>query len=193
VFLWVSKLLYFPLDVEGEVPALPPLKLVGSVIQGARLKLGLTQQRAAKLAGVSRKQWALLEKGENVSVVFLLKVMRALGLTQCPIADDLEVTSSPRGGIDADEVLRLAAELTLLGERLERLAFDAVLPPSERAGEAAAIDAYLRGSDDLPPAAQARLKETLHRVASDSPAVPPQSRPATRTRKREPAERKRRA
>ena len=171
---------------------MPPLKLVGSVIQGARLKLGLTQQRAAKLADVSRKQWALLEKGENVSVVFLLKVMRALGLTQCPIADDLEVTSST-SGIDADEVLRLAAELTLLGERLERLAFDAVLPPSERAGDAAAIDAYLRGGDDLPPAVQARLKETLHRVASDSPAVPPQSPPATRTRKRAPAERKRRA
>jgi transcriptional regulator with XRE-family HTH domain len=169
----------------------PPLELVGQVIHGTRLKHGLTQQRAAKLAGVSRKQWALLEKGENVSVVFLQKVMRSLGLKQCPIAEDLEATSSTRG-VDGDELLRLSAALALIVQRIERLAFETVLPPSERAGDAAAIDAYLRESESLPPALLARVKETLHRTASEGAAVPPQQSP-TRTPKRGAAQRKRRA
>ena len=167
---------------------MPPLELLGLVVQGTRLKQGLTQQRAAKAAGVSRKQWALLEQGENVTVVFLQKVMRALGLKQFPIAEDLSATTSIQG-INVDQLLRLCAELTGLIGRVELLAFEAAVPASERTGDAAAIDAYLRDTDKLPPAIAARVAEVLNRSASDVAQVPPdRSAP-----KREPVRRKRRA
>ena len=168
---------------------MPPLELAGLVVRNTRLNQGLTQQRAARLAGVSRKQWALLESGENVSVVFLQKVMRSLGLTQCPIAEQAEATSSIRG-INVDELLQLCGELALLLQRFERLAFEAALPLSERSGDAAAIDSYLRDTDDLPSDVIARVRSILRRTASDSAPAPPEPAP---TPKREAARRKRRA
>jgi transcriptional regulator with XRE-family HTH domain len=58
-----------------------------SFIRLRRLQRNLTQERLAKLAGVSRQQLALLEEGNNVSLAFLLKVARALELTELPIAE----------------------------------------------------------------------------------------------------------
>ncbi|HUP61366.1 MAG TPA: helix-turn-helix domain-containing protein [Thermoanaerobaculia bacterium] len=149
-----------------------PLEILGMVVQGTRLKRGLTQERAARAAGVSRKQWALLEKGENVSVVFLRKVARSLGLDSVPLGEELE--GSMTGGASALHVpalLHLCDEMLALVERMRILTFDAVLPPSERTGDAAAISAFLENREQLSAADAARLNRSLQRFTSDVAAA----------------------
>lgn len=53
---------------------------LGDFIRAERLRRNLSQERLAALAGVSRAQLVLLEKGENVSLAFLEKVARVLEL-----------------------------------------------------------------------------------------------------------------
>lgn len=62
----------------AALDVMQPLEAIGMIVRAARVKRGRTQQRAASEAAVSRKQWALLEKGQNVSVEFLRKVARTL-------------------------------------------------------------------------------------------------------------------
>lgn len=61
------------------------LESLGECIRLARLERKLTQARLAELAGVSRAQLHQLEKGANVSIVFLIKVARVLELTEVPV------------------------------------------------------------------------------------------------------------
>jgi transcriptional regulator with XRE-family HTH domain len=58
-----------------------------TLIRSKRLESNLSQDALAKLAGVSRRQLALFEEGQNVSLKFLIKVARALRLTELPIAE----------------------------------------------------------------------------------------------------------
>lgn len=60
---------------------------LSDVIRLRRLQRNLTQERLAKMAGVSRRQLSLLEDGRNVSLLFLTKIARALELTELPIGD----------------------------------------------------------------------------------------------------------
>ena len=55
------------------------------VIRQRRRQRNLTQEQLARMAGVSRRQLSLLEDGANVSLVFLLKVAKALELTELQI------------------------------------------------------------------------------------------------------------
>src|SRR3954454_1462707 len=55
--------------------------MLGQTIRSARIKKGLTQAKLARLAGVSRRHLAALEKGANVSVLVLKKVASVLDLT----------------------------------------------------------------------------------------------------------------
>jgi transcriptional regulator with XRE-family HTH domain len=56
--------------------------MLGETIRATRIKKGLTQARLARLAGVSRRHLAALEKGANVSVLVLKKVAFVLDLTE---------------------------------------------------------------------------------------------------------------
>ena len=56
--------------------------MLGETVRSARLKKGLTQAMLARLAGVSRRHLAALEKGANVSVLVLKKVASVLDLTE---------------------------------------------------------------------------------------------------------------
>lgn len=56
--------------------------MLGETIRASRIKKGLTQARLARLAGVSRRHLAALEKGANVSVLVLKKVAFVLDLTE---------------------------------------------------------------------------------------------------------------
>src|SRR6266699_454251 len=56
--------------------------MLGETVRNARIKKGLTQARLARLAGVSRRHLAALEKGANVSVNVLRKVALVLELTE---------------------------------------------------------------------------------------------------------------
>src|SRR5258708_28433226 len=107
------------------------LASLGVFIRIARMERGITQVQAARDAGVSRKQLMLLEKGENVSVKFLLRVARYLELTAIPLDGHLQLVSGGPGL----NVLELVKDLDLLitvAEHARDFAFDAVLPASER-------------------------------------------------------------
>src|SRR5437867_2347209 len=55
--------------------------MLGETVRNARIKEGLTQAKLARLAGVSRRHLAALEKGANVSVLVVKKVASVLDLT----------------------------------------------------------------------------------------------------------------
>src|SRR6185369_2008169 len=56
--------------------------MLGETIKEARIRKGLTQARLAKMAGVSRRHLAALEKGANVSILVLRKVTAVLELNE---------------------------------------------------------------------------------------------------------------
>jgi transcriptional regulator with XRE-family HTH domain len=55
--------------------------MLGETVRSARIKKALTQAKLARLAGVSRRHLAALEKGANVSVLVVKKVASVLDLT----------------------------------------------------------------------------------------------------------------
>jgi transcriptional regulator with XRE-family HTH domain len=61
--------------------------MLGDTVREARIRKGLTQARLAKLADVSRRHLAALEKGANVSVSILQRVAAVLELTEIPLGD----------------------------------------------------------------------------------------------------------
>src|SRR5688572_28786124 len=61
--------------------------MLGQTVRDARLKKGLTQARLAKMAGVSRRHLAALEKGANVSVNILQRVATVLDLNEIQLGD----------------------------------------------------------------------------------------------------------
>src|SRR5512134_13186 len=61
--------------------------MLGDTVREARIRKNLTQARLAKLAGVSRRHLAALEKGANVSVNILQRVAQVLELTEIQIGD----------------------------------------------------------------------------------------------------------
>ena len=69
--------------------------MLGQIIRAARIKKGLTQARLARLAGVSRRHLAALEKGANVSVLVLKKVAAVLELTEIDLGDVTLKTNRP--------------------------------------------------------------------------------------------------
>jgi transcriptional regulator with XRE-family HTH domain len=72
--------------------------MLGDTVRQERIRKGLTQARLAKLAGVSRRHLAALEKGANVSVSILQRVSAVLELTEIRIGDlHLRATAADRG------------------------------------------------------------------------------------------------
>ena len=61
--------------------------MLGETVREARIRKNLTQARLAKLAGVSRRHLAALEKGANVSVSILQRVANVLDLTEIHLGD----------------------------------------------------------------------------------------------------------
>ena len=80
------------------------------VIRLRRLQRNLTQERLAKLAGVSRRQLSLLEEGRNTSLLFLMKIAKVLELTELPIGDLRLRASQPE-----------LSTIVLAAETLERI------------------------------------------------------------------------
>jgi len=56
--------------------------MLGETVRATRIKRGLTQARLARLADVSRRHLAALEKGANVSINVLQKVANVLDLSE---------------------------------------------------------------------------------------------------------------
>src|SRR5438477_730327 len=68
--------------------------MLGDTVRSTRIKRGLTQAKLARLAGVSRRHLAALEKGANVSVNVLKKVATVLDLTEIQLGG-LSVRTAP--------------------------------------------------------------------------------------------------
>ena len=104
---------------------------LGTFVRASRVARGMTQVRVARDAKVSRKQLALLENGENISVKFLLRVARYLELETLPLDGRVSLASGD-AGLNVVEVLRYLDLIGALVEQLRAFAMQAVLPPSER-------------------------------------------------------------
>jgi len=61
--------------------------MLGETVREARIRKGFTQARLAKLAGVSRRHLAALEKGANISVGILHRVATVLDVTELQLGD----------------------------------------------------------------------------------------------------------
>ncbi|MEA2572577.1 MAG: Helix-turn-helix domain [Acidobacteriota bacterium] len=61
--------------------------MLGQQVRETRIKKNLTQAKLARLAGVSRRHLAALEKGANVSVLVLKKVAGVLDLKDIQLGD----------------------------------------------------------------------------------------------------------
>jgi transcriptional regulator with XRE-family HTH domain len=68
--------------------------MLGETVRSTRIKRGLTQARLARLAGVSRRHLAALEKGANVSILVLRKVASVLDLAEINLGE-LTIQTSP--------------------------------------------------------------------------------------------------
>ena len=158
--------------------------MLGQTIRAARIKKGLTQARLARLAGVSRRHLAALEKGANVSVLVLKKVAAVLELTEIDLGDvTLRTTRPPAPAINMpllaetvheahNEAMRTQALLAraeaLFGEE-KKLGLIAHFPKL-----AAVIGAYEAGFDayqqrDWATALQ-RFGDALELAPSDRPS-----------------------
>jgi len=68
--------------------------MLGETVRSTRIKRGLTQARLARLAGVSRRHLAALEKGANVSINVVRKVAGVLDLAEINLGELVLQTSA---------------------------------------------------------------------------------------------------
>jgi transcriptional regulator with XRE-family HTH domain len=166
-----QKTLYFRLIMSHRNKAAFPLEAFGMLVHETRVRKNLTQQRAAREAGISRKQWALLEEGHNLSAVFIQKVARYLELSVIPLGEGLQATTESGGGVDVTALLGLADELVAFAnafaERLRAFAIDAVLPASERTEDAEAIAGFVANAKRRGPGGSGMVTQTIKKLAAD--------------------------
>jgi transcriptional regulator with XRE-family HTH domain len=75
--------------------------MLGETVRTTRIRRGLTQAKLARLAGVSRRHLAALEKGANVSVNVLRKVAVVLDLTEIDLGGiSLRTSANPDAGVN---------------------------------------------------------------------------------------------
>jgi transcriptional regulator with XRE-family HTH domain len=121
----------------------------GQTITKAMAEQGLSNRSAARLCGVSRRHLSVAQKGGNVSIALLVKIMTALHITEVWIGPDARV----RSGIDdaaASPMIALAADHVEKAARLAQTAA-AILRTLSPAGtveiEADNSDLILRASN----------------------------------------------
>src|ERR1700682_6105070 len=119
----VSKLLYFLLHRKEMMMAAHD-EALGIFMRNVRRVRRLTQHGAARAAGVSRRQWAHMEQGGNVSVDFLKKVAAAFGLRQIPLSGTLTLT---HGHVDGLKLLVNDDSIAEQGEALRGFAMSPLL------------------------------------------------------------------
>ncbi|HEX9983127.1 MAG TPA: helix-turn-helix domain-containing protein [Thermoanaerobaculia bacterium] len=90
--------------------------MLGHTVRDQRLKKGFTQAKLARLAGVSRRHLAALEKGANVSILVLQKVASVLDLTDIPLGNVHLRPGEAKGAVNMAllaDTLREAREETM--------------------------------------------------------------------------------
>jgi transcriptional regulator with XRE-family HTH domain len=91
---------------------------LGNLLRLRRQERNLSQERLAEMASISRGQLALMEKGENVSLQFLVKVANALELSELPI-DGLRLREAPP---ELDSIVRAADAVVTIRKLLAEIA-----------------------------------------------------------------------
>jgi len=125
--------------------------MLGETIREARIRKGLTQARLAKMAGVSRRHLAALEKGANVSVSILQRVAAVLELTEISL-----------GGVSLKSPDAPAVNVPMLSEAIREARADA-----ERANAILArAEEFLggAGSGEIPPFAMTFPRMHIRRI-----------------------------
>jgi len=158
--------------MKGTSMALPldeALRTFGSVVRAARQARHMTQAELAGAAGVSLAQLALFEKGRNVSLLFLLKVANALGLSIS--LDESARSSAAHRDLDVFELVRITDLFAALVERLRDFATNAVLPPSERGRleDARAVEEFIARHTQSEEGV-ARLVAAMEKLSTESDA-----------------------
>jgi transcriptional regulator with XRE-family HTH domain len=113
-------------------PPARQLENLGATIRSARVARGLTQQQVAEGARVSRAQLAELERGANVSVLFLLKIANFLGLTHLALDGVVHLATAGEEGLDVSRLLQLTDVASAAVDELRLSVMNAALPVSER-------------------------------------------------------------
>lgn len=158
-----------------------------SIVRLRREQRGITQDRLAKMAKVSRGQLIAFEKGDqNITLLFLLKVARALELTDLQIAElhlrpavpEVTTLIAAADAIAAAErVVTQAAgakdQLAASSAKVQQLLETAVSRDSD-AGVAAAA-ARLAA---IPPEKRAAVEQTLRELATSRNVPARAPRPA---------------
>ena len=94
--------------------------MVGDTIREARIKKGLTQAKLARLAGVSRRHLAALEKGANVSILVLNKVATVLELHEIQVGSvSLKSPEADRAGVNVPLLTDTIREARVEAERAQ--------------------------------------------------------------------------
>ena len=169
----------------------PPLAAFGLLVRARRVTKGLTQERAARGADVSRKQWALLEKGQNVSAVFMKKVAKFLDLREIPLGDGLFAAGPVEDSVDVTALIRLADDFQALAnsfiDEVRNIAFEAALRRPGRGENSEAIAEFIANTDTR--RASDELHRTINDLASDvaekNASFAPSARRSAKARKRE--------
>src|SRR5688572_15780086 len=92
--------------------------LLHEAVQKARTDLGLSQKKLAELAGIQRKQLATLEKGGNITLATLRKVLVHLPNLETFQLD--AVTTTVRREVPPQEAVEnVRSALTQLGEAMQ--------------------------------------------------------------------------
>lgn len=127
--------------------------MLGETVRATRIKRGLTQAGLARMAGVSRRHLAALEKGANVSINVLRKVASVLELTDVSLGDGLTVqtgssTSAVNMPLLADAIREARADAVRTQSLLARV--ETMLDGNGKA-EALEADGFLVRFPILPP------------------------------------------
>jgi transcriptional regulator with XRE-family HTH domain len=86
--------------------------MLHTMIRKARLDAGLSQQHLSDLAEIPRSQLQILEKGGNVTLDTLEKVLRAMSLSLAVVSPD-DIQTMRKAMSDLDGVLtKLASQVT---------------------------------------------------------------------------------
>ena len=151
---------------------------LNDVIRLRRLQLGLTQEKVAKMAKVSRRQLSLLEDGRNVSLLFLMKIAKVLEISELPIGalrlrgTQPEVTTIVHA---ADVLHRVKQTLPGLESAVSQIReasasleemLDEILASGATAQE---ILESVRRIENLPPGERKAAGESLRSLGQDEP------------------------
>ena len=98
--------------------------MLGNTVREARLRKSLTQARLAKMAGVSRRHLAALEKGANVSVSILQRVAAVLELEEIQLGQlSLRAAEKPAVNVPllTDTIREIRADAERANAKLARV------------------------------------------------------------------------